>query len=245
MSTHTDTHPPPAAYEPATEAIPDDTDGKPFRPALVVIDMQNDFVTGSLPVPGGASILPQVNSLIQLETFEAKIATRDHHPANHVSFAKSHQGKTEFTSKIVIYHPEDVKELEGKEQVLWPVHCVADTHGAEFIPGLVTDRFDATIVKGVHPSIESYSGFKDIWGKKETELPGILNERGVTDVFYVGLAGDFCVKYTALDSVDYGFKTWVVVDAVKSISQDEIAWNLMKEKGVRFTKTEDVKKRLA
>ncbi|RXW22661.1 hypothetical protein EST38_g3177 [Candolleomyces aberdarensis] len=240
MATHTDP-PPQAPYEPETEAIPDD--GQPFHPALVVIDMQNDFVTGSLPVPGGASILPQVNDLIQLAKFEARIATRDHHPTDHVSFAKTHE-KPEFT-KIVIYHPEDAKELLGKEQILWPVHCLADTDGAEFIPGLVKDRFDATIMKGTHPSIESYSGFKDIWGKNETDLPGILNERGVTDVFYVGLAGDFCVKYTALDSVEYGFRTWVVVDAVKSISQDEVAWNQMRDKGVRFTKTEDVKKRLA
>lgn len=235
MSTHTD----PSPYVPETEVIPND--GKAFHPALVVIDMQNDFVTGSLPVPGGASILPQVNDLIQLP-FEAKIATRDHHPENHVSFAKTHE-RPEFT-KIVIYHPADPAELLGKEQMLWPVHCVADTGGADFIPGLITDKFDATIMKGTHPNIESYSGFKDIWGKSETELPQILNDKGVTDVFYVGLAGDFCVKYTAIDSVEYGFRTWVVVDAVKSISQDEVAWNLMRDNGVRFTRTDDVKKRL-
>jgi len=228
-------------YTPETEIIPDD--GKPFIPALIVIDMQNDFVYGSLPVPGGAAIIPKVNELIDLP-FTTKIATKDFHPDNHLSFAETHQ-KPLF-SKVVIYHPEDTDKLLGMEQVLWPIHCVANTSGADFVPGLKLDKFETVIFKGTHPKIESYSAFKDIWAKNETELPGVLEQHGVTDVFCCGLAGDYCVKYTAKDAAEtYGYRTWVVLDAVKSISKDSVAWDEMKAAGVKFTQLADVQKRLA
>lgn len=229
-------------FIPQTESIPGDDD-KPFVPALLVIDMQNDFVYGSLPVPGAVTILRKVNDLIKFPGFKIKVATRDSHPEEHVSFAKTHQ-KPLFT-KITIYHPEDPDKLMGLEQVLWPVHCVASTGGADFIPGLVVDRFDHTIYKGTHPKIESYSAFRDAWGRNETELPGLLKEKGVTDIFCVGLAGDFCVKYTAMDAAEYGYRTWVIVDGVKSISHDDVAWNELQERGVRFTKFQDVKEKVA
>ncbi|KAF6766743.1 pyrazinamidase/nicotinamidase [Ephemerocybe angulata] len=228
------------AYTPQTEPIPDD--GKPFVPALLVIDMQNDFVYGSLAVPGASNIINRVNQLIDLP-FTTKVATRDYHPDNHVSFAKTHQ--QEPFSRIIIYHPDDRDELKGLEQVLWPVHCVAKTVGADFVPGLTQTKFEKTIFKGTHRKVESYSAFRDAWARDESELPGHLAEHGITDVFCVGLAGDFCVKYTALDAVDYGYRTWVVVDCVKSISQDEVAWDKLKSAGVHFTTSEFVKKRIA
>lgn len=229
-------------FVPPTETIPDNND-KPFVPALLVIDMQNDFVSGSLAVPGATEILSRVNDLIKLPGFKVKVATRDHHPEHHISFAETHQ--KDVFSKITIYHPEDADELKGLEQVLWPVHCVADTDGADFVPGLIVDRFDHVIYKGTHSKIESYSAFQDAWGRNVTELPGLLEEKGVTDVFCVGLAGDFCVKYTAIDAVEFGYRTWVVVDGVKSISHDDTAYKQQKEKGVRFTLSKDVKKKLA
>ncbi len=93
-----------------------------------------------------------------------------------------------------------------------------DTTGAQFVPGLNTTAFDAVIFKGTHAHIESYSAFKDIWGKDTTELPGLIEAAGVTDVFIVGLAGDYCVKYTAIDSLEFGYRTWLITDGIKSIA---------------------------
>ncbi|KAF5352729.1 hypothetical protein D9756_005875 [Leucocoprinus leucothites] len=212
-----------------------------YNPALVVIDMQNDFVSGSLAVPDAGTIIPTVNALINLP-FKARIATRDSHPDNHVSFAKTHE-RSEFTT-VKIYHPEDKEKALGMEQTLWPVHCVADTEGADFVTGLERMKFDAVIHKGTHPSIESYSAFRDIWGRGETELPKVLRQVGVTDVYFCGLAGDYCVKYTAKDSVDYGYNTWVIRDAVRSISSSNLSWDEMSKKGVKFTTFEEVRDKL-
>ncbi|KAF9454219.1 pyrazinamidase/nicotinamidase [Macrolepiota fuliginosa MF-IS2] len=212
-----------------------------YVPALVVIDVQNDFVSGSLAVPEAEAILPVVNSLIDLP-FKARIATKDFHPNDHVSFAKTHR-RQEYTT-VSIYHPEDTERVLGIQQTLWPVHCVVDTSGAEFAPGLEQNKFDAVVHKGTHPSIESYSAFRDVWGRGQTELSTLLKEVGATDVYFCGLAGDYCVKYTAKDSIDFGYNTWVVRDAVKSISSDTIAWDEMEKKGVRFTTFGDVQVRL-
>ena len=182
-------------------------------------------------------IVDNINSLIDLP-FKIRVATRDYHPDKHVSFADTH--KQDVFSKKIIYHPEDTEKKHGIDQVLWPVHCVADTPGADFVPGLNTSRFDIVILKGIYPDIESYSGFRDVWGRRETDLPGFLREKGITDVYFVGLAGDFCVKFTALDAVDYGFRTWVVTDAVKSIASDDAHFTEMESKGVKFLTTEDV-----
>lgn len=202
-------------------------------PALIVIDMQNDFVYGSLAVPGGESIIDPINDLIRLP-FATRIATRDFHPDNHISFARTHQ-QTEFEKKI-IYDPDDHLEKWGIEQTLWPVHCVAYSGGADFVPGLNALAFDAVIHKGTHPRIESYSAFRDIWGKRETDLPAILRDRGVTDIYFCGLAGDYCVKYTAIDSMEYGYNTWIVSDAIRSIDTEETTWlDVADSKGVKFT----------
>lgn len=130
------------------------------------------------------------------------------------------------------------------EQTLWPIHCVATTEGADFAQTLDQTKFNAVVHKGTHPSIESYSAFRDIWGRGETELPKVLREIGATDVYFCGLAGDYCVKYTAKDSVDYGYNTWVVQDAVKSISSSTLAWDEMAKKGIKFTSLEEVRARV-
>lgn len=212
-----------------------------YVPALIVIDMQNDFISGSLAVPGAEAIVPIVNALIDLP-FKAKIATKDFHPDNHVSFAETHR-RPEYTT-ISIYHPEDTERVLGMEQILWPIHCVANTQGADFTPGIRSNKFDTIIHKGTHPNIESYSAFRDVWGRGETELSKLLREIGATDVYFCGLAGDYCVKYTAKDSVDYGYNTWVVRDAVKSISSSTLAWDEMESKGIKFTMLEEVRARL-
>ncbi|KAF4611697.1 hypothetical protein D9613_004207 [Agrocybe pediades] len=210
-------------------------------PALIVIDMQNDFVYGSLAVPGGESIIDPINDLLKLP-FATKIATRDFHPDNHVSFARTHNQR-DFEKKT-IYHPEDHLEKQGIQQVLWPVHCVAYTGGADFVPGLNSMEFEAVIHKGTHPRIESYSAFRDIWGKGETDLPAILQDRGVTDIYFCGLAGDYCVKYTAIDAMQYGYKTWLVTDAIKSISNEETWLDTADAKGIHSTTVEELMKKM-
>jgi len=208
--------------------------------ALIVIDMQNDFVTGSLAVPEGATIVDNINTLIDVPGFKTRIATKDFHPTNHVSFATTH-GRDVF-SKSTIFHPDDTEKANGVEQVLWPVHCVVDTSGAEFVPGLETSNFDAVIQKGISPGIESYSAFEDVWGRDKTDLDGILKEKGVRDLYFVGLATDYCVKWSAIDALKYGYKVSVVIDAVKSIQPEKEALEDLKKRGIDFLTTEEVKR---
>lgn len=201
----------------------------PFVPALLVIDMQHDFVHGSLAVPGAPSIVDIVNKLLSLP-FATKIGTKDFHPSNHISFADTHQ-KPIF-SKITIYPPGDTQEDRALEQVLWPVHCVISTPGSEFVQGLNYEALDAVVCKGTHPDIESYSAFRDPWHLSTTELPGLLRARGVTDVFIVGLAGDYCVKCSAIDAVQFGYKTWVIRDAIRSVADTGSEWIEMEKEGI-------------
>jgi len=203
--------------------------------------MQHDFVYGSLAVPGGEAIIGIINEIIDLPGFKLKVATRDFHPDNHISFASTH--KKPLFSTATIFHPTDTDEAKGIEQVLWPDHCVANTAGAEFVEGLKADSFDAIIHKGTHSHIESYSAFRDIWNKDETELPELLLRKNVTDIFFVGLAGDYCVKYTALDALEYGYETWIVTDAIKSI-KDEVAYEGLKKKGAHLINLEELKHKL-
>ena len=214
-----------------------------FIPALIVVDMQHDFVHGSLAVPGAETIIGTVNKVISLPGFKLKVATQDFHPHNHISFASTH--KKPVLSTTTIFHPEDADKTEGIEQVLWPDHCVANTTGADFVKGLKTDSFDTIIHKGTHSHIESYSAFRDIWNKGETELPELLSQKKVTDVFFVGLAGDYCVKYTAIDTLEYGYETWLVTDGIKSISDEETAYEGLKKKGAHFLTLEELKQKLA
>ncbi|KAF8665260.1 hypothetical protein AX16_000281 [Volvariella volvacea WC 439] len=214
-----------------------------FVAALIVIDMQYDFVHGSLAVPDAPSIIDTVN-LVSSLPFATRIATKDYHPRNHISFADNH-GKPVF-SKITIYPPGETEQQgRGLEQVLWPIHCVAGTPGAEFVEGLKTDIFDAVVHKGDNPGIECYSGFRDPWHISATQLLELLQSKGVTDVFVVGLAADFCVKHTALDAVDFGYKVWVVKDATKSVGSDGQEWNEMIGKGIKPVESSGLKELLS
>lgn len=174
--------------------------------ALVVVDIQNDFIPGgALAVPGGDEVIPRVN---RLQTgFELIAATRDWHPPDHGSFAANHPGKC----------PGDSIELEGLEQALWPVHCVQNTPGADFAPGLNRDRWAKVILKGTDAGIDSYSGFFDNGHRMATGLGDYLRQMGVSTVFVAGLATDYCVKFTALDSRALGFATYVVRDCCRGV----------------------------
>ena len=177
--------------------------------ALIIVDLQIDFVTGGkLAVPQGEQIVPLVNELAG--RFDLVVATQDWHPQNHKSFASNHPGKSPF-EKI---------QLHGLEQVLWPDHCVQGSRGADFHPQLQMNRVEAVFRKGMVPEIDSYSGFFDNGHRKATGLRGYLTERGVDDLFVCGLAGDYCVFYTAQDALKEGFNTTIIEDATRPINRE-------------------------
>ncbi len=175
--------------------------------ALLLVDIQNDFLPGgALGVPDGDRILPLANRL--QGRFELVVASQDWHPADHGSFATNHPGK----------RPGEIIELDGLQQILWPVHCVQDTPGAAFAPGLDTRRFARVFHKGTDPTTDSYSALFDNGHRNATGLGDFLKARGVTDLFMAGLATDYCVKYTALDAVPLGFRVHVIADACRGVN---------------------------
>ncbi len=194
--------------------------------ALLLVDVQNDFSpSGALPVPDGDAGVPVINQLLPL--FEHVIATKDWHPAKHASFA-SVQGKT----------PGEVIDLNGIPQVMWPDHCVQNTHGAEFIAGLDVQRITHIVTKGTHLDVDSYSGFFDNQRFHATGLAEYLSNQGISEVYIAGLATDYCVKYTALDAVSLYFKTWVIQDACRGVELNAgdcaTAWHAMQTAGCQL-----------
>ena len=176
--------------------------------ALILVDIQNDFLPGgALGVPDGDKVVPVANRL--MPQYDLVVATQDWHPPDHQSFASQHPGRS----------IGEVTQVEGLDQVLWPDHCVQGTHGASFSDELNTDGIDHVIRKGTDRSIDSYSGFFDNGHRKSTGLDDFLKQRGVTQVDVMGLATDYCVKFTALDAIELGFKTRLIVDGVRGIEQ--------------------------
>ena len=175
--------------------------------ALILVDLQNDFCPGgTLAVPDGDLVIPTVNDL--QKKFDLVVATQDWHPADHGSFAASHPGKK----------PGDAIDLAGLPQILWPVHCVQETPGAELHPRLERSAIDCVFRKGEDPLTDSYSGFFDNGRRKSTGLGEYLKSRGVASVYVCGLATDYCVKCTALDSVQLGFETFLFKDACRGVN---------------------------
>ncbi|MBI5766483.1 MAG: bifunctional nicotinamidase/pyrazinamidase [Verrucomicrobia bacterium] len=174
--------------------------------ALILVDLQNDFLpTGALPVPRGDEVIVVANRV--MPRFPLIVATQDWHPANHGSFAANHPGRK----------PGELAELGGLPQVMWPVHCVAHTNGAEFAPGLDTRHLAEVVPKGTDPAMDSYSGFFDNGHRKATGLGDYLRAHSVTDVYMLGLATDYCVKATALDARQLGFATHLVLDGCRGV----------------------------
>ncbi len=175
--------------------------------ALILVDIQVDFLPGgALAVPDGDAILAPVLALIDSGRFDTIVATQDWHPAGHESFASVH-GKPIGT----------VVDLHGLPQVLWPDHCVQGTPGAAFAPTLPVDRIDAVFQKGTHLQTDSYSGFFDNGHRHNTGLADWLRLRGVTEVTVVGLATDYCVKWTALDALREGFSVRLVREGCRGV----------------------------
>jgi nicotinamidase/pyrazinamidase len=192
--------------------------------ALIVVDMQNDFVRGgALAVPGGETIVPLVNRLIG--AFAQSALTQDWHPPGHASFASSQPGTKLFERIATPYG----------EQVLWPDHCVQGSDGAALIAGLDVASPFLILRKGTKRALDSYSAFLEADRVTTTGLAALLQARGVRRVFVCGLATDFCVAFTALDARAAGFATFVIEDACRAIDADdslETAWAHMAAAGV-------------
>ncbi|KAF2737710.1 Isochorismatase hydrolase [Polyplosphaeria fusca] len=197
-----------------------------FKPALVIVDVQEDFCppNGSLAVPGGRDIVPTINKLLSLP-FAVKIATKDFHPQDHISFASNHPppNNVPFESMITIKNPENPDETE--ETRLWPDHCVQGTKGSELLPELDISQVQHIVEKGHDKRVEMYSAFADPFTKpniSRSNLAKLLSDAHISDVYVVGLAADYCVKFTALDAQKEGFKTWVVGEATKPVDDSSI-----------------------
>lgn len=199
--------------------------------ALIIVDVQNDFLpTGALPVAEGDAVVPVANrAAAAAGKFDLVVATQDWHPPEHGSFAANHPGRK----------PGDRIELDGLPQILWPVHCVQNTPGAEFAPALHRDRIERVFQKGTDPQIDSYSGFFDNGHRKSTGLAEFLRERGATHVYALGLATDYCVKFTALDARRLGFATTLISDGCRAVNvrpgDDRRAIDEMTAAGVSVT----------
>jgi nicotinamidase/pyrazinamidase len=201
--------------------------------ALIIVDLQNDFLPGgALPVPHGDEVIPLANELQR--QFDLVVATKDWHPPDHGSFAANHPGKK--TGDRII--------LDGIEQILWPVHCVQNTHGAEFAPSFDTSRIAHVFHKGIEPLIDSYSTFFDNAHRRHTGLAHYLKERSIEDIYLLGLALDYCVKYSALDARQLKLNTHVILDGCRGIDLEpgdvDRALDEMERAGARILKSSDL-----
>ena len=177
-----------------------------MKKTLLVVDIQNDFVPGgALAVPDGDAVVPVANRL--MPQYDLVVATQDCHPADHQSFASQHPGK----------QPGDVIQLAGLDQELWPDHCIQGSPGAAFVKELHREHIQKIFQKGTDPEIDSYSGFFDNGHRKATGLGDFLKSQGVETFDIIGLATDYCVKYTVLDAIKLGFDVTVILAGCRGI----------------------------
>ena len=201
--------------------------------ALILVDLQYDFMPGgALAVPDGDAVVAVANRLIP--HFDLVVASQDWHPANHGSFASQHAGKK----------PGDVIELDGLEQILWPDHCVQHSLGAKLHRDLNSAGIDRMFQKGTDLRIDSYSTFFDNAHRKDTGLAEYLKQEGATGIFLMGLATDYCVKFSALDARKLGFSTHVIEDGCRGIDlkPGDIAraFDAMRQAGVEIARSDEL-----
>ena len=175
-----------------------------------------------MAVGGGREVISVINDLLELP-FVLKAATKDHHPPDHISFASNHEGKQPFTTFATIRNPNNPDE--AYESRLWPDHCIIGTAGNELVEGLNVKRVELVLEKGTDPRVEMYSAFRPPLTnpplrESESGLEKILKEKGVTDVYFVGLAGDYCVRFSAIDCAgveDTGWNTYVIEEGIRCV----------------------------
>ena len=199
--------------------------------ALLLIDLQNDFCPGgALAVKEGGQTIEIANQL--MDRFDLVVATQDWHPKNHKSFAANNEGTA----------MGDYISLNGITQILWPIHCVQDSFGAAFVYSLHVHKIDKIFTKGTDAEIDSYSGFFDNGHQKATGLHKYLQQKKVKEVYVMGLATDYCVKFTALDALDLGYKTYLVADGCRGVNIEvndvEKALKEMSDKGAEIINSE-------
>lgn len=186
---------------------------------LILTDIQNDFMPGgALGIKGANAIIPIINQL--MSDFDSVIATQDWHPPHHISFASTHKKKV---GEVIL--------VNGVEQILWPDHCIQHTHGADFASGLQKGRIEAVFHKGTDPKIDSYSTFFDNARSHHTGLADYLRKRGLNDLYFVGVATDYCILYSVLDALELGFKVSVIQKACRAIHDEAKAFEKMKSQG--------------
>jgi len=202
------------------------------KSALIVVDVQNCFVDGgTLPVKGGAQIVPIINKLAA--SFENVVVTQDWHTPGHASFASTHAGKKPF----------ETTQMPYGTQVLWPDHCVQGSDDAALLKDLKLPTAQLIIRKGFHKDVDSYSAFEEADRKTSTGLAAYLKARGIDTVFVTGLATDFCVAWTALDARKLGFNVYVIEDATRAIDLNgslAAAWKQMADAGVKRIQSGDI-----
>ena len=201
--------------------------------ALLIVDVQNDFLPGgALAVGEGDLVIPVINSL--QEHFDLIIATQDWHPPDHGSFAANHPGKS--VGEFI--------DLNGVQQILWSVHCVQESFGADFHKDLEKNKWAAVFQKGTQKTVDSYSGFFDNNRQGDTGLSAFLKKEGATDLFVCGLATDYCVKFTVLDGLSEGFKTHLIADGTKAVNLEigDYARSIMEMErhGARILNSKDI-----
>ncbi len=185
-----------------------------------------------MAISGGREIASAINNLLSLP-FAVKIATKDFHPLDHVSFETSNPppDNKAFESYVKIPNPSDPSD--SQRVPIWPVHCVQGTKGAAIIPQLDTSKLTKVLEKGRDRNVEMFSGFANCFGNKTDaasfDLAEVLREAAISHVYVVGLAGDFCVRCTAIDAKKEGFKVYVVDDATRSVDPGETGWGLAKK----------------
>jgi nicotinamidase/pyrazinamidase len=206
---------------------------KASQKALIVVDLQNDFMPGgALPTRNGNEVVAVANKLMPF--FGVVVASQDWHPPNHGSFASQYASKK----------PGEHVKLAGIDQILWPEHCVQDTEGAKFAADLNAYDIEKVIHKGIDPAIDSYSTFFDNAHKRETGLHQYLKDFDVKDVYLLGLATDYCVKYSVLDALHLGYRTFVVTDGCRGVNlspdDSERALSEMAKAGAHLATSEEV-----
>ena len=181
---------------------------------------------GSLPVAEGDQVIAVANKM--MDQFDHVVASKDWHPADHLSFAANHPWRK----------PGQVIELAGIKQTLWPIHCVQHSFGANFIPGLQEEKIDHIVYKGTDKQLDSYSCFYDNQHQRSTGLTEYLREKQVDTVYIMGLATDYCVLFSALDAIDEGFETCLIAEGCRGVNLEEgdaeRALAKMREKGVKI-----------
>lgn len=202
------------------------------KAALILVDVQEDFCepNGALAVKGGRGLAPVWDKLLASDKFVCKVATHDWHPTDHISFASQHQGAQAFTSQHTIQNPQN--KTETQTTTLWPDHCVVETNGAKLIPEIEQQHLTSLIFKGQDKRVECYSAFGPPFRNPVmagSDLDSILKGSSVEDVWVVGLAYDYCVKHTALDAAEHGYRTYVLEGATKAVDPSEESIQAVRE----------------